>query len=146
MLDELQKEKQKLAEMQDTSIDKISVPISTQLEILTKEVGVMKGKTIRGLGYGPQRETICNHANHSKTDLYTTEELLSAMGQMALQIEQLEAKFAAYVKQNTSPPCDDGIGEDDEEIDGEDSCDDGIGEDDEEMDEEDEEEDLGYMH
>ncbi|KAK9901766.1 hypothetical protein M0R45_002037 [Rubus argutus] len=68
------------------------------------------------------------------------------MGQMALQIEQLEAKFAAYVKQNTSPPCDDGIGEDDEEIDGEDPCDDGIGEDDEEMDEEDEEEDLGYMH
>ena len=141
MLDELQKEKKKLAEMQDTSIDKISVPILTQLEILAKEVRVMKGKTIRGLGYGPQRETICNHANPSKTYLYTTEELLSAMGQMALQIEQLEAKFAAYVKQNTCPPSDDGIGEDDEKFDGEDPCDDGTG-----VDEEDEEEDLGYMH
>ena len=54
---------------------------------------------------------------------------MSAMGQMVLQIEQLEAKFAAYVKQNTCSTCDDGIGEDDEEMDGEY-----------------EEEDLGYMH
>ncbi|PQQ04715.1 uncharacterized protein Pyn_22859 [Prunus yedoensis var. nudiflora] len=50
MNEEYKKAKQQVAESLGTPLDQIALPIPQQLEIMTAELGVAKGKRIRGLG------------------------------------------------------------------------------------------------
>ncbi|PQQ17803.1 uncharacterized protein Pyn_19977 [Prunus yedoensis var. nudiflora] len=50
MNEEYKKAKQQVAESLGTPPDQIALPIPQQLEIMTAELGVAKGKRIRGLG------------------------------------------------------------------------------------------------
>ena len=113
MLDELEMEKQKFAEMQGVPVDEVSVPVELQLDILAQEVGVMKGKSIRGLGYGPQKESVHDMGNPS-SDHHTRQELLSLLEQQDLKIMaqnqqlseqnekivELQANFNAFLTKN----------------------------------------------
>ncbi|XP_040372907.1 uncharacterized protein LOC121048923 [Rosa chinensis] len=53
------KTKQQLADSEGTPFEDVIVPIPVQLDILAKELGTMKGKTIRGVGYGLKKDTFC---------------------------------------------------------------------------------------
>ncbi|XP_021818654.1 uncharacterized protein LOC110760658 isoform X2 [Prunus avium] len=50
MNEEYEKAKQQVAESSGTPLDQVTLPIPQQLEIMTVELGVAKGKRIRGLG------------------------------------------------------------------------------------------------
>ncbi|XP_024197750.2 uncharacterized protein LOC112200977 [Rosa chinensis] len=52
-------EKTGMADSEGTPLEDVIVPIPMQLDILAKELGTMKGKTIRGVGYGLRKDTFC---------------------------------------------------------------------------------------
>ncbi|PRQ21407.1 hypothetical protein RchiOBHm_Chr7g0238901 [Rosa chinensis] len=60
MIEELIKTKQQLAESEDTPFEDVVVSIPMQLDILAKELETMKGKTIRGVGYGIKKDRFCS--------------------------------------------------------------------------------------
>ncbi|PRQ38809.1 hypothetical protein RchiOBHm_Chr4g0418081 [Rosa chinensis] len=48
-----------MADSEGTPLEDVIVPIPMQLDILAKELGTMKGKTIRAVGYGLRKDTFC---------------------------------------------------------------------------------------
>ncbi|PRQ50274.1 hypothetical protein RchiOBHm_Chr2g0131391 [Rosa chinensis] len=60
LIGELIKTKQQLVEFEGTPLEEVIVPIPMQLDILAKELGTMKGKTIRGVDYGLKKDRFCS--------------------------------------------------------------------------------------
>ncbi|KAL6194253.1 hypothetical protein ACLB2K_035337 [Fragaria x ananassa] len=97
MLAELKQTKEKLAKVLGTaSLDEIEVPVSMQLNILEKGVGKAKGRGIRGLGYGPQKE--CNSSESGKSSASVTEQnvvkLTATVQRLLRHLRHIEAQLA----------------------------------------------------
>ena len=91
MIGELNKTKQQLAESEGTPLEDVIVPIPMQLDILAKELGTMKGKTIRGVGYGLKKDTFCS-SSPASTSNPTTAELMRYIAVLEDQLTSLETE------------------------------------------------------
>lgn len=87
----MNKTKQQLAESEGTPLEDVIVPITMQLDILAKELGTMKGKTIRGVGYGLKKDTFCS-SNHASTSNPTNSELMRYITLLEDRLASLEAE------------------------------------------------------
>ncbi|XP_021815511.1 uncharacterized protein LOC110758036 [Prunus avium] len=83
MYEEYKKAKQQVAESLGTPLDQIALPIPQQLEIMTAELGVAKGKRIRGLGSSLRVES--SHSGRVASSFATekkVEELQGTVGEL----------------------------------------------------------------
>ncbi|KAL6288674.1 hypothetical protein ACE6H2_006184 [Prunus campanulata] len=83
MNEEYKKAKQQVAESLGTPLDQIALPIPQQLEIMTAELGVAKGKRIRGLGSSLRVESL--HSGRLASSFATekkVEELQGTVGEL----------------------------------------------------------------
>ncbi|CAB4283414.1 unnamed protein product [Prunus armeniaca] len=91
MNEEYEKAKQQVAESSGTPLDQVSLPIPQQLEIMTGELGVAKGKRIRGLGSSLRVESLhsCGFASSCATE-QKVEELQSTVGELKGTVSELQ--------------------------------------------------------
>ncbi|CAL8136226.1 unnamed protein product [Prunus armeniaca] len=91
MNEEYEKAKQQVAESSGTPLDQVSLPIPQQLEIMTGELGVAKGKRIRGLGSSLRVESShsCGFASSCATE-QKVEELQSTVGELKGTLSELQ--------------------------------------------------------
>ncbi|CAL9005151.1 unnamed protein product [Prunus brigantina] len=91
MNEEYEKAKQQVAESSGTPLDQVTLPIPQQLEIMTVELGVAKGKRIRGLGSSLRVESL--HSGGFASSCATeqkVEELQSTVGELKGTVSELQ--------------------------------------------------------
>jgi len=91
MNEEYEKAKQQVVESSGTLLDQVTLPIPQQLEIMTAELGVAKGKRIRGLGSSLRVES--SHSGRVASSLATerkVEELEGTVGELKGTVSELQ--------------------------------------------------------
>ncbi|KAI5337549.1 hypothetical protein L3X38_016820 [Prunus dulcis] len=97
MNEEYEKAKQQVAESSGTPLDQVTLPIPQQLEIMIVELGVAKGKRIRGLGSSLRMES--SHSGGVASSFATEQ-----------KVEELEGTVGVLSQHVGDSPCDDDQG------------------------------------
>ncbi|PRQ16126.1 hypothetical protein RchiOBHm_Chr7g0180801 [Rosa chinensis] len=87
LIGELIKIKQQLAESEGTPFEDVIMPIPLHSNLLAKELGTVKAKIIRGVGYGLQKDTFCSSIPTSTSN--------PTNAQLMRYIVLLEERFAS---------------------------------------------------
>ncbi|XP_021809573.1 uncharacterized protein LOC110753072 [Prunus avium] len=92
MMEDYEKAKQELAESSRTELDHITVSKQQQLEIMTAELGVAKGRRIRGLGSNLRVESSRDRttATSSLATEQKVEELQGTVGELKGTVSELQ--------------------------------------------------------
>ncbi|CAL8176596.1 unnamed protein product [Prunus armeniaca] len=104
MNEEYEKAKQQVAESSGTPLYQVTLPIPQQLEIMTVELGVAKGKRIRGLGSSLRVES--SHSGGVASSFATEQKVEELQG----TVGELKGTVSVPSQHVGDSPCDDDQG------------------------------------